>query len=249
MRFANKTALVTGSTRGIGYAIAKELVAAGANVAVCGRNAEQAQAVAEALSSTDGGGNVVGFAADVSDAQQANGLIAAVLEQFGRLDVLVNNAGITRDTLFIRMKPEEWQQVLDVNLQGVYNCTRAVVRQMMKQRYGRIINISSVVGLTGNAGQANYAAAKAAVIGFSRSLARELAGRNITVNVVAPGYIRSDMTDVLDEQVQAKLKEQIALGRVGEPEEVAKAVAFLASDDSSYITGHTLVVDGGLVMS
>lgn len=247
MRFANKTALVTGSTRGIGYAIAKQLVAEGANVIVCGRNGEQAETVARQLAA-GAAGRVIGVGADVSVAEQAEALVGAALEQFGRLDILVNNAGITRDQLFIRMKDEDWQQVLDVNLSGVYHCTRAVVRPMMKQRYGRIINISSIVGMTGNAGQANYAAAKAAVIGFSRSLAKELAGRNITVNVVAPGYIRSDMTDVLDEQVQAKLKEQIALGRVGEPEEVAQAVAFLASDDSSYITGHTLVVDGGLAM-
>ena len=165
----------------------------------------------------------------------------------GRLDVLVNNAGITRDTLFVRMKPgTQWDAVLDVNLHGVYNCTRAAVRPMMKQRYGRIINISSIVGLTGNVGQTNYAAAKAALIGFTKSLARELAGRNITVNVVAPGYIRSDMTDALSEDIKQQLLAQIPMGRVGEPEEVAHAVLFLAEEASSYITGHTLVVDGGM---
>lgn len=248
MRFAGKTVVVTGSTRGIGRAIAEELLAGGANVVISGRNAVQAGRVAEELSDKTGRATL-GVGADVSVPEQAEALIEAAMEKFGRVDVLVNNAGVTRDVLFLRMKTEDWQQVLDVNLHGVYNCSRAVVRPMMKQRWGRIINLSSIVGLTGNAGQANYAAAKAAVIGFSRSLARELAGRNITVNVVAPGYIRSDMTDVLDEQIKAKLMEQIALGRVGEPEEVAKAVAFLASDDSSYITGHTLVVDGGTVMS
>lgn len=248
MRFANKTAIVTGSTRGIGHAIAKELYEGGANVVITGRNEAQAREVAEKLSATEGG-QAVGFGVDVGDPKQADALIAAAMEQFGRVHILVNNAGVTRDTLFLRMKPEDWAHVLDVNLNGVYNCSRAVTRTMMRQRYGRIINISSIVGLTGNAGQTNYAAAKAAVIGFSRSLARELAGRNITVNVVAPGYIRSDMTDVLDEQIKAKLMEQIALGRIGEPEEVAKVVAFLASDDSSYMTGQTIVVDGGTVMN
>ncbi|HEY8418153.1 MAG TPA: 3-oxoacyl-[acyl-carrier-protein] reductase [Limnochordales bacterium] len=246
MRLADRTALVTGSTRGIGLAIARRLAAEGAAVAVTGRSQEQVQAVVDQLQAQ--GAKAVGFTADLTDGQQAEALVEQVVERFGQLDILVNNAGVTRDTLFIRMKPEDWQYVLDVNLQGVMHCTRAAVRHMLRRRYGRIINISSVVALTGNPGQTNYTAAKAAVIGFSKSLARELAGRNITVNVVAPGYIRTDMTDRLSQQLQEKYIAQIPMGRVGDPEDVAYAVAFLASDESKYITGHTLVVDGGLTM-
>jgi len=246
MRLADRTALVTGSTRGIGLAIARRLAAEGAAVAVTGRSQEQVQAVVDQLQAE--GAKAVGFAADLTDGEQAEALVERVVERWGQLDILVNNAGATRDTLFIRMKPEDWQYVLDVNLQGVMHCTRAAVRHMLRRRYGRIINISSVVALTGNPGQTNYAAAKAAVIGFSKSLARELAGRNITVNVVAPGYIRTDMTDRLSQQLQEKYIAQIPMGRVGDPEDVAYAVAFLASEESRYITGHTLVVDGGLTM-
>lgn len=244
MRLAGRTALVTGSTRGLGLAIAKRLAAEGAFVAVSGRSEEQARRVAEEIVAA--GGRAVGIAADVADPESAEALVQTAIAEMGRLDVLVNNAGITRDTLFLRMTREQWDAVLDVNLGGVYNCTRAAVRTMMKQRYGRIINISSIVGLTGNVGQTNYAAAKAALIGFTKSLARELAGRNITVNVVAPGYIRSDMTDALSEDIKQQFLAQIPMGRVGEPEEVAHAVLFLAEEASSYITGHTLVVDGGM---
>jgi len=182
----------------------------------------------------------------VANLESAEALIQAALNATGRLDILVNNAGITRDNLFVRMKRDEWEAVLDVNLHGAYNCTRAAVRPMLKQRYGRIVNISSVVALTGNVGQANYAASKAALIGFTKSLARELASRNITVNVVAPGYIRSDMTDALSDEIKQKLLAQIPMGRVGEPEEVAHAVLFLVDEAASYITGQTIVVDGGL---
>jgi len=237
---------VTGSTRGIGLAIARRLAAEGAAVAVNGRSQEQAEAVAAELRAQ--GAQAYGFGADLTDGEQAEALVEKVIERFGQLDILVNNAGATRDTLFVRMKPEDWQYVLDVNLKSVMHCTRAAVRHMIRRRYGRIINISSVVALTGNPGQTNYTAAKAAVIGFSRSLARELAGRNITVNVVAPGYIRTDMTAQLSQELQQKYIEQIPMGRVGDPEDVAYAVAFLASDESKYITGHTLVVDGGLTM-
>lgn len=246
MRLAGRTALVTGSTRGIGLAIARRLAAEGAAVAVNGRSQEQAEAVAAELRAQ--GAQAYGFGADLTDGEQAEALVEKVIERFGQLDILVNNAGATRDTLFVRMKPEDWQYVLDVNLKSVMHCTRAAVRHMIRRRYGRIINISSVVALTGNPGQTNYTAAKAAVIGFSRSLARELAGRNITVNVVAPGYIRTDMTAHLSQELQQKYIEQIPMGRVGDPEDVAYAVAFLASDESKYITGHTLVVDGGLTM-
>jgi len=246
MRLAGRTALVTGSTRGIGLAIARRLAAEGAAVAVNGRSQEQAEAVAAELRAQ--GAQAYGFGADLTDGEQAEALVEKVIERFGQLDILVNNAGATRDTLFVRMKPEDWQYVLDVNLKSVMHCTRAAVRHMIRRRYGRIVNISSVVALTGNPGQTNYTAAKAAVIGFSRSLARELAGRNITVNVVAPGYIRTDMTAQLSQELQQKYIEQIPMGRVGDPEDVAYAVAFLASDESKYITGHTLVVDGGLTM-
>ncbi|HLT58773.1 MAG: 3-oxoacyl-[acyl-carrier-protein] reductase [Limnochordales bacterium] len=246
MRLADRTALVTGSTRGIGLAIARRLAAEGAAVAVTGRSPEQVQAVVDELQAE--GARAAGFAADLTVGEAAEALVDQVIQHFGQLDILVNNAGATRDALFIRMKPEDWQYVLDVNLQGVMHCTRAAVRHMLRRRYGRIINISSVVALTGNPGQTNYTAAKAAVIGFSKSLARELAGRNITVNVVAPGYIRTDMTDQLSQQLQEKYIAQIPMGRVGDPEDVAYAVAFLASDESKYITGHTLVVDGGLTM-
>lgn len=244
MRLSGRTAVVTGSTRGIGRAIAERLAREGAFVVVSGRSLEQAQEVAAGIVAA--GGQAMGVAADVASPQSAEALIQAAIDATGRLDILVNNAGITRDNLFVRMKQDEWDAVLDVNLHGVYNCTRAAVRPMMKQRFGRIINVSSIVGLMGNVGQTNYAASKAAVIGFSKSLARELASRNITVNVVAPGYIRSDMTDVLSDEIKEKLMEQIPMGRVGEPEEVAHAVLFLVDDASSYITGQTLVVDGGM---
>ncbi len=244
MRLSGRTAVVTGSTRGIGRAIAEKLAQEGAVVIVSGRSQEQADQVAADIEAA--GGKAIGVAADVADPESAEALIKAAIDKTGRIDILVNNAGITRDNLFMRMKQDEWNAVLDVNLNGVYNCTRAAVRPMMKQRFGRIINVSSIVGLMGNVGQTNYAASKAAVIGFSKSLARELASRNITVNVVAPGYIRSDMTDVLSDEIKEKLMEQIPMGRVGEPDEVAHAVLFLADDASSYITGQTLVVDGGM---
>lgn len=244
MRLSGKTALVTGSTRGIGRAVAERLAAEGAFVTVSGRSQEQAEQVAAEIVAA--GGKAIGIAADVAVPESAEELVRKAIEAMGRLDILVNNAGITRDNLFVRMKRDEWDTVLDVNLHGVYNCTRAAARPMMRQRYGRIINISSIVGLTGNVGQTNYAASKAAVIGFSKSLARELASRNITVNVVAPGYIKSDMTDELSDDIRETMMAQIPMGRVGEPAEVAHAVLFLASDESSYMTGQTLVVDGGM---
>lgn len=246
MRLANKVAIVTGSTRGIGKAVAEHLAAQGARVAVCGRNGEQAAQVAEAI--VEQGGTARGFQCDVTLDDDVQNLIRDVQEAFGSIDILVNNAGITRDTLLMRMKEADWDQVMEVNVKSMYRCAKAVLRPMMKQRSGRIINITSVIGLMGNAGQANYAAAKAAVIGFTKSLAKEAASRGITVNAIAPGYIATDMTDSLDEKVRERILAAIPLGTIGQPEDVANAVAFLASDESRYITGHTLVVDGGLVM-
>jgi 3-oxoacyl-[acyl-carrier protein] reductase len=235
-------ALVTGASRGIGRAIALELAQAGMTVAVnYARSPEAAQAV---VAQMEGNGAI--FGADVSQADQVQQLFADVLEKFGRVDVLVNNAGITRDGLLMRMKDEDWQQVIDLNLTGVFLCTRAATKLMLKQRSGRIINISSTSGVLGNAGQTNYAAAKAGVIGFTKAVARELSSRGITVNAVAPGFIDTDMTkDLKLDGVIA----QIPLGRVGKPEEIAGTVRFLATDPAAaYITGQVICVDGGMAM-
>jgi 3-oxoacyl-[acyl-carrier protein] reductase len=242
---ADQVALVTGASRGIGRAIALELAAAGAEVVVnYAASATAAEAVVEAI--TAAGGRAYALAADVSVEEQVDALVKAVLERSGRLDVLVNNAGITRDGLLLRMKTSDWQSVIDLNLTGVFLCTRAVSRSMLKARSGRIINITSVVGLVGNPGQANYSAAKAGVIGFTRSTAAEFASRGITVNAVAPGFIATDMTSELN---QEPILAAIPLGRMGQPEEVAGAVRFLAADPASaYITGQVLQVDGGMVM-
>ena len=235
-------ALVTGASRGIGRAIALELAQAGMTVAV--NYARSAEAAQEVVAQMDGNGAV--FGADVSQAEQVQQLFADVLEKFGRIDVLVNNAGITRDGLLMRMKDEDWQQVIDLNLTGVFLCTRAATKLMLKQRSGRIINISSTSGVLGNAGQTNYAAAKAGVIGFTKAVARELSSRGITVNAVAPGFIDTDMTkDLKLDGVIA----QIPLGRVGKPEEIAGTVRFLATDPAAaYITGQVICVDGGMAM-
>ncbi len=242
-----KTALVTGGSRGIGRAIALRLAAAGADVAVCARQVEAAQTVAGELQAL--GVRALARPADVSQTAQAGALIEAVLAEWGRLDILVNNAGITRDNLLLRMSEEDWDAVMDTNLKGAFNCCKAAGRSMVKARSGRIINISSVVGLMGNAGQANYAASKAGLCGFTKSLARELASRNITANVVAPGLVpETGMTGELDDKALEKLMTQIPLGRPGLPEDVAHAVAFLASDQAAYITGQVLCVDGGMVM-
>ena len=247
MLLAEKTALVTGASRGIGRAAALELAKAGAKVAVnFAGNRTAAEEVVSMIEAT--GGQAMLVQADVGNAADVEAMIKAVVERFGRIDILVNNAGITRDNLIMRMKEEDWDAVIHTNLKGIFNCTKAVSKLMMKQRYGRIINMASVVGVMGNAGQANYAAAKAGVIGFTKSMAKELASRNITVNAVAPGYISTDMTANLPEQVRLDMQSQIPLQRLGNPEDVAAAVLFLVSPGADYITGQTLHVDGGMVM-
>ena len=242
---AGRTALVTGASRGIGRAVALELASSGATVVVnYASSAAAAEAVVAEIAAADG--QAYALQADVSQEEQVDGLVTAVLERSGSIDVLINNAGITRDGLLMRLKTEDWRAVLDLNLTGVFLCTRAVTRPMLKQKRGRIVNITSVVGLTGNAGQTNYAAAKAGVVGFTLSTARELASRGITVNAVAPGFIATDMTSHLNAE---GLLNAIPLGRYGEPTEVAGAVRFLAADPAAaYITGQVLQVDGGMVM-
>ena len=242
----DKVAVVTGGSRGIGRATAFALAAAGAQVVVnYARSSAAADAVVAAIRET--GGSAIAVQADVSDAAQAEILIKAATEKWGRVDVLVNNAGITRDTLLLRMKPEDWQAVIDLNLSGVFYCTRLVSKLMLKQRSGRIINIASVAGLMGNPGQANYSAAKAGVVGFTKTVAKEMAARGVTVNAVAPGFIKTDMTDDLS-NTEAILK-YIPLGRYGEAEEVAGLIRFLAADPAAaYITGQVLTIDGGMVM-
>ncbi len=245
--FTDKVVIVTGGSRGIGKAIALRFGSQGAKVAVNYLNsATAAQEVVEAIQTH--GGEAIAIQADVGDPGQAGDLIEMVLQTWGKVDCLVNNAGITRDTLLVRMNEEAWSSVINTNLTSVYNCTKAVLRPMFKQRSGAIINIASVVGVIGNAGQANYAAAKAGIIAFTKSIAREAAPRNIRVNAVAPGFIESDMTAKLSAEVIEQYRSNIPLNRLGSPDDVAKAVAFLASEDAAYITGQTLIVDGGLVM-
>ncbi len=247
MDLADKVALVTGSSSGIGAAIARELASSGAKVAVHYRgNADGGKAVLEAI--RDAGGEGALYQADVADANQAAELVKQVQSELGGLDILVNNAGTTRDTLLMSMSEEAWDTVIDTNLRSVYAVSKAAIRGMIRKRAGRIINVTSVVGLTGQAGQANYAASKAGIIGFTKSLAREVASRNITVNAVAPGFIPTSLTDTLSEDQHKRIIEATPLGRMGTPEEVAWAVAFLADDRSSFITGQVLTIDGGLVM-
>ncbi|MDO8879830.1 MAG: 3-oxoacyl-[acyl-carrier-protein] reductase [Coriobacteriia bacterium] len=244
-RLEGRVALVTGGSRGIGAAIALRLASEGATVAVnyAGNASAAADVVAQIVS---GGGTAEMFQADIGDSTAATDLVTAVVERFGRLDVLVNNAGITRDGLLVRMSDDDWNAVVGTNLSGAFFVTRAAGKVMMKARAGSIINISSVVGLTGNAGQVNYASAKAGLIGMTKSVARELASRGVRANSVAPGFIATDMTDALPEAARDGAAAAIAMGRFGMPEDVAACVAFLASDDASYLTGQTIAVDGGM---
>ncbi len=247
MLLDHKVVLVTGGSRGIGRAVALACAREGANVIInYAGNAKAAQEVVEKI--TDMGRRALAVQADVSKSEDVERLVQEALDDFGRIDVLVNNAGITRDNLIMRMKEEDWDAVLATNLKGVFLCTKAVTKGMMKQRSGRVINMTSVVGVMGNAGQANYTAAKAGVIGLTKATAKELASRGITVNAIAPGFINSEMTEVLSENVKEAMVKVIPLGKMGEAEDVAEATVFLASDSARYITGQVLHVDGGMVM-
>ncbi len=247
MSLTDKIALVTGGSRGIGKAIALELARQGARVAVNFVSQEAgAQAVAEAIRGA--GGEAMTVRADVGDAAAVETMMEAVTAQWHRIDILVNNAGITRDTLLVRMTEDDWDAVLGTNLKGAFLCTRSVLRPMMRQRWGRVINLSSIVGVRGNPGQANYAAAKAGLIGFTKSIAKEVASRNITVNALAPGWIESDMVAAVPENLRQEALNRIPAGRLGVPEDVAGVVAFLASDAASYVTGQLIGIDGGMVL-
>lgn len=243
---SDRIALVTGSGRGIGRAIATTLAAAGATVIINDISHETTAEAVKAIQAA--GGQASSILADISSAPDVERLFKEALDTYGRLDILVNNAGITRDTLLMRMKDEDFDKVININLRGVYLCTKAVLRPMMKQRSGRIINISSVVGLMGNPGQVNYAASKAGVLGITKSTAREVASRNITVNAVAPGYIETELTHILSEEARNAILNTVPLQRPGQPQDVAWMVCFLASDEAAYITGQTFAVDGGMVM-
>ena len=247
MNFENKTAVVTGGSRGIGLAIAKKLAAGGANIAVLyvGDEAEGQNAVEELRAM---GAKAEAYFCDVSDFEASKKVVDAVIGEFGGIDILINNAGITRDKLVLNMDEKDFDAVINVNLKGTLNMIKHTYKHFMKKRAGRIVSTSSIVGLNGNAGQANYAASKAGIIGLTKSVARELAGRNVTVNAVAPGYIGTDMTNVLPEKVKEAMKAQIPAKRIGTPEDVANVVAFLCSDEAAYVTGEVIRVDGGLAM-
>ncbi|HBW46808.1 TPA: 3-oxoacyl-ACP reductase [bacterium] len=242
----NRTAVVTGGARGIGRSIAEELARGGADIIIVDLVEDSAKATASEIAAT--GVKAVGIAANVAKTEDVKRMVGEAIKLNGKIDILVNNAGITRDSLLIRMKDEDWNAVIEVNLKSVFLVTRELITHMMKARYGRIVNIASVIGLMGNVGQANYAASKAGIIGLTKSLAKEFAGRKITVNAIAPGYIQTDMTAKLTPEVIEKMKALIPLNRLGEPSDVARAVRFLSSDEASYITGQILTVDGGMVM-
>lgn len=244
--FKDRVAVITGASRGIGNSVAEYFAQRGASIVAVSRNAADTGSLV--IKIKEDGGQAISVAADVSKADHVDSMLNAAVDAFGRVDILVNNAGITRDALLPRLKEEHWDEVMDINLKGAFLCTRAVSRIMAKQRYGRIINITSVVGQMGNAGQANYCASKAGLVGMTRSNALELGRRNVTVNAVAPGFIETDMTAELPDKVRESMLSRIPLGSFGKPEDVAAAVAFLASDDAGYITGHELSVNGGMHM-
>ena len=247
MKLAGKVALVTGASRGIGRAVALKLAAEGAKIAInFAGNLAKAEEVKTAIENI--GGEALLVQGDVSDFEKVNEIVKKIVDTWGKLDILVNNAGITRDNLLLKMSESDFDSVIATNLKGVFNCTKAVTRLMMKQHSGRIVNMSSVVGIMGNAGQANYSAAKAGVIGFTKSAAREFAPRGITVNAVAPGFIDTDMTDAIPDKIKADLVTKIPIGRIGNPDDIANAVLFFVSEESAYITGQVICVDGGMAM-
>ena len=248
MKLKNKVAVITGAAQGIGRAIATTLAQQGANVVVSDIQLEKAKTTAKEIMA-ETGQEVIAIHADVVDSASVKAMIDRTIDEFERIDILVNNAGTTRDTLIMRMKEADWDLVLNINLKGTFNCSKAVVRPMMKQQYGRIVNIASVSGLIGQAGQTNYSSSKAGIIGFTKALAREVGSRNITVNAIAPGLVKTALTIDLPQELKDYFIEMTPLGRYGEPEDVANAVAFLVSDEASYITGHVLSVDGGMAMS
>ena len=242
----DKVAIVTGASRGIGEAIAKQLSSCGAKIILIARNSDQLVAVKETIISN--GGIAEPIAGDVSNLNSISEIVTNTIDKWGRIDILVNNAGIARDNIIMRMKEDEWDSVMNINLKGCFNGIKSVARPMIKNKAGRIINITSVIGQIGNAGQSNYAASKAGIMGLTKSMAKELGSRNITVNAVAPGYITTDMTNELNDEVKEQMKSSIPLGRLGTPDDVANLVCFLASDEAGYITGQTFNVDGGMVM-
>ena len=242
----DKVAIITGASRGIGEAIAKQLSSCGAKIILIARNSDQLVAVKETIISN--GGIAESIAGDVSNLNSISEIVTNTIDKWGRIDILVNNAGIARDNIIMRMKEDDWDSVMNINLKGCFNGIKSVARPMIKNKAGRIINITSVIGQIGNAGQSNYAASKAGIMGLTKSMAKELGSRNITVNAVAPGYITTDMTNELNDEVKEQLKSSIPLGRLGTPDDVANLVCFLASDEAGYITGQTFNVDGGMVM-
>jgi 3-oxoacyl-[acyl-carrier protein] reductase len=247
MRFKDRVAVVTGGAQGIGRAIAETLAQGGANVVVADLQVEKAEATAKEITAHTGQ-QVIAVQVDVADSANAKAMIDRTIAEFGRIDILVNNAGTTRDNLIMRMKEADWDLVLNVNLKGAFNCSKAAIRSMMKQHYGRIINITSVSGLAGQAGQTNYSSSKAGLIGFTKALAKEVGSRNITVNAIAPGFIETVLTDDLPQELKDLALQMTPVGRFGKPQDIAQAVAFLASDEVSFITGQVLSVDGGMVM-